>query len=430
MSARRLPSFRTLIHWARQAIGATLLRRPAPQKVPGPKAAAHHTAMQFARVLLLVLSGVLGLVRQAEAQSLYIGDGLPTALEEEIRWKLNRGRFDTVSENLTRGTAYTNVPASSGPLAPNQDLTVASRHQSEDMAKVNMFQHNTVPGSLYYNPTTQPLPWDRMVAEGYSWNNAAENIAAGYTGAESVYVGWWNSSGHRVNMYNGALREIGNGYYNWSASTYKSYYTMDLGSSGSACFFTDTIFQDANANGTYDQGEGVPGVAVRMVVGGNAAGTYDVSTAVGSFAVPIQSIAGGATVQVMLSNTTTASLVLTIPKDYANSSTMSLVAGESRVCGAFIRPATTRNIGFRDLTPVPAQPTPPRLTLVATGTNVLLLWNSDSSLKYQPQWSADFVVWNSLTNSFLSGTGSNLTCLDTATTAPVCRFYRILVRAP
>src|SRR5947207_1839072 len=181
--------------------------------------------MQFVRVLIFGLAAFAA-VRSAQAQSQYTGDGTPTGLEEEIRWRANRGRFDSASENLTRGTAYTDVAASSGPLAPNQDITMAARHQSEDMAKVNLFQHATVPGSLYYNPTNQPNPWDRMVAEGYSWNSAGENIAAGYSGAEAVYVGWWNSSGHRANMYNGALREIGNGYYNWSTSTYKSYYTM------------------------------------------------------------------------------------------------------------------------------------------------------------------------------------------------------------
>ncbi len=180
--------------------------------------------MQFVRVVILIVAAV-GTAWSAVAQSQYTGDGTSTGLEEEIRWKLNRGRFDSVSENLTRGTAYTDVPASSGPLAPNQSVTMAARHQSEDMAKANLFQHATVTNSLYYNPITQPNPWDRMSAEGYSWNSAGENIAAGYSGAEAVYVGWWNSAGHRANMYNGSLREIGNGYYNWSASTFAMAFT-------------------------------------------------------------------------------------------------------------------------------------------------------------------------------------------------------------
>src|SRR5262245_3826196 len=137
--------------------------------------------MQLVRVLSLA-AAILSVATPAIAQLQYTLDGTPTGLEEEIRWRVNRGRFDSASENITRGTAYTDVPASSGPLAPNQEITQAARHQSEDMAKANLFQHATVPGSLFYNPVTQPNPWDRMVAEGYSWNNAGENIAAGYSG--------------------------------------------------------------------------------------------------------------------------------------------------------------------------------------------------------------------------------------------------------
>src|SRR5215204_5610275 len=141
--------------------------------------------MQFGRVWALILLAVVA----GKAQSQYNADGVPTGLEEEIRWRANRARFDTLSENATRGTAYTDVPSSSGPLAPNQNITLAARHQSEDMAKLNLFQHATFPGSLYYNPVTQPDPWDRMEAEGYVWNDAGENIAAGYTGAETAFVG-------------------------------------------------------------------------------------------------------------------------------------------------------------------------------------------------------------------------------------------------
>ena len=119
--------------------------------------------MQFVRVLSLV-SAIAAAV-PAAAQSQYTLDGIPTGLEEEIRWRVNRGRFDSASENLARGTAYTDVPATAGPLAPNQEITMAARHQSEDLAKANLFQHTTVPGSLFYNPMTQPNPWDRMSAE-------------------------------------------------------------------------------------------------------------------------------------------------------------------------------------------------------------------------------------------------------------------------
>ncbi len=391
----------------------------------GPELANESPAMQFVRVVILMVAAV-GTAWSAVAQSQYTGDGTSTGLEEEIRWKLNRGRFDSVSENLTRGTAYTDVPASSGPLAPNQSVTMAARHQSEDMAKANLFQHATVTNSLYYNPITQPNPWDRMSAEGYSWNSAGENIAAGYSGAEAVYVGWWNSAGHRANMYNGSLREIGNGYYNWSASTFKSYYTMDLGSSGNNCYFTDTTFQDANGNGIYEQTDSVPGVAIRLLVGNTPSSYYDISSAVGSFAIPIQSIAAGATVQVVLSNTTTTNLTLSIPLDYRNYSSMSLAPGESRLYGTFVRPASTGNVGLRNVIPTAAVVVPV-LTIVPNGTSIVLSWSSDPTMEYQRQWTTDLVSWNGLTNTFLPGTGSNLTYVDVAT-SPGAKFYRLLVR--
>src|SRR5437867_19761 len=298
--------------------------------------------MQCVRVWILILAAVGGIC-DGRAQNQYTLAGTPTGLEEEIRWKVNRGRFDTASENLNRGTAYLDVPSTSGPLAPNQDITISARHQSEDMAKANLFQHTTVPGSLFYNPTNQPYPWDRMAAEGYSWNSAGENIAAGYSGSEAVYVAWWNSTGHRVNMYNGSLREIGSGYFNWGSSAYRNYYTMDLGSSANNCFFTDTLFQDTNGDGTYQQNEAVAGVVIRLLAGNTVAAYYDVSSAVGSFAVPIQSIAEGANVQVVLSNATSSSVSLSLPHDYQNYSTFSLAPGESRAYGTFVRPVTTRN---------------------------------------------------------------------------------------
>jgi hypothetical protein len=52
-----------------------------------------------------------------------------------------------------------------------------------------------------------------MTDAGYSWSGAAENIAAGYTGPVSVMAGWMGSSGHRANILDGSLREIGVGYF-------------------------------------------------------------------------------------------------------------------------------------------------------------------------------------------------------------------------
>jgi len=362
------------------------------------------------------------------AQTQYAADGTPTGLEEEIRWRVNRGRYDSASENRLRGTAYSDIPASLGPLAPNQSLTVAARHQSEDMAKHNVFQHATVSGSAYYDPTTQPNPWDRMKAEGYSFNYAGENIAAGYGNADAAYVGWWNSAGHRANMFNGAFREIGDGYYYWSASTYRAYYTMDLANSGNHCFFTDTLFYDANRNGVYDQGEGIAGVTVSLLVDGVPFQSLDVSTAAGSFAIPIQTISNGAAVQVILSNSTAAAITLTLPRDYLNSTNITLAKGGTQVAGSFTPSANVRNFGFRDLSPAPTI-VPARLVIASSAPGVCLVWPTKTGLEYQPQWTTNFTVWNNLSSGFLSGTGGSITNLDTTASGQPPRFYRLLIRA-
>lgn len=363
------------------------------------------------------------------AEILYTNAGSPTGLEEEIRWRVNRGRFDTASENQLRGTSYTDVPVTAPPLAPNQSLTLAARHQSEDMAKNNVFQHATVTGSAYYNPVTQPQPWDRMTAEGYSWNNAGENIAAGYAGAEAAYVGWWNSTGHRENMYNAALREIGNGYYYWASSTYGRYYTMDLGSSGKNAFFTDTLFRDANTNGVYDAGEGIGGIAVRLMVGSQRQTNYSISSDLGTFAVPIQSITAGAVVSVVLSNSASTNITLTLPKDYTTFTTFSLASRQERVFGTFIQPSGSANVGLRTVTPQSTSIVSSQLSVAKNGQGFVLSWSSQSGLQYLPQWSHDAAGWSNLTPSPQAGTGGTMTLLD-GTPAGDRRFYRLVISGP
>ncbi len=393
----------------------------------GRYAASHRFLVS--RIVLLLATLGLGPGISAFAQTQYTSDGTPTALEEEIRWRVNRGRFDSASENQKRGTSYTDIPASAGPLRPHQSLAVACRRHSEDMAKKNLFQHATVAGSAYYNPVTQPNPWDRMRAEGYVWSNAGENIAAGYGGAEAVYVGWWNSTGHRVNMYGSSLREIGNGYFYWAGSSYGRYYTMDLGSDSSSVFFSDTVFRDLNGNGVYDAGEGLPGVAIRLKIGSTNHGFYDVSVDVGSFAIPIQSLAAGASVTVVLSNTTAASLTLSIPTNYNNLQSVVLAAGQAQTYGVFTKPAGKNNVGFRNVAPATTPLTPAALQISFAGPDVQLRWPSQAGLNYQPQWTSNFQSWNNLLPTALAGTGSNLTYLDVAPASPA-RFYRLRITGP
>ena len=72
-----------------------------------------------------------------------------------------------------------------------------------------------------------------MTAAGYKWSRSAENIAAGQKTPEEVVQSWINSPGHRVNLLDPNLKEIGVGYYFLAADTgttnYNSYWAQEFG---------------------------------------------------------------------------------------------------------------------------------------------------------------------------------------------------------
>ena len=96
-------------------------------------------------------------------------------------------------------------------------ITVAQAH-SQDMATRNYFDHNTPEGKS---------PFDRMTAAGYAFSSAAENIAAGQRTPADVVTAWMNSAGHRANILNCGLTQIGVGYA--TGGSYGVYWTQDFG---------------------------------------------------------------------------------------------------------------------------------------------------------------------------------------------------------
>lgn len=117
--------------------------------------------------------------------------------------------------------AENNLPA----LKLNTELNAAAYLHSEDMAKQDYFDHIGKNGSK---------PWDRAKLVGYEARSMGENIAAGYTSAESVVQGWIDSPGHRANLLNASYTELGVGYFHLSPDTgsvnYTTYWTQLFGS--------------------------------------------------------------------------------------------------------------------------------------------------------------------------------------------------------
>ena len=131
------------------------------------------------------------------------------------------------------------------PLNFNIQLSAAAQTHSQNMALQDFFSHTGADGSSF---------GDRIRATGYNYSRGAENIAAGYATPENVVTGWMNSTGHRANILNGDLREIGIGYYfladDTGSENWNRYWTQVFGTpSGSASIpipTSDPIFGTAS----------------------------------------------------------------------------------------------------------------------------------------------------------------------------------------
>lgn len=105
------------------------------------------------------------------------------------------------------------------PLTWSGELAAVAAAHSRDMALRGFFDH-TNPDGL--------TPFDRMKQAGLRYSHAAENIAAGQRTPEEVVNGWMNSAGHRANILNPQLTQLGVGYY--AGGRYGAYWTQ--------CFMT------------------------------------------------------------------------------------------------------------------------------------------------------------------------------------------------
>ncbi len=98
-------------------------------------------------------------------------------------------------------------------LVHNDKLRLAAYLHSKDMSDNDYFSHTGLDGSS---------PGERISRQGYGFRRWAENIAWGYRTPEAVVEGWMNSSGHRANILNCGLSEIGVGFHNY-------YWTQNFG---------------------------------------------------------------------------------------------------------------------------------------------------------------------------------------------------------
>jgi uncharacterized protein YkwD len=127
------------------------------------------------------------------------------------------------------------------PLKAVPELTKAAQDYVIRLAGANFFGHND-PDFACNKPS------DRAVAVGYTnWTNIGENLAAGYSTAESAINAFKNSPGHRAAMLSPNFRDFGVGYfydasdaanvrqdgscpYGGSGGPYRYYWAQEFGS--------------------------------------------------------------------------------------------------------------------------------------------------------------------------------------------------------
>jgi uncharacterized protein YkwD len=198
-------------------------------------------------------------------------------------------------------------PQHAQPLSFQPALITAATLHTQDQYQ-NQFQGHD-------SSNNPPAPFQpgytlsqRLSAVGYPFTAAAENVfstsLSDLYGHDGFEVDWGNVSnpsdphynpafngqgmqnpaGHRLNLHNPDLKEIGIGVINGTnGSVGPQVITEDLGSSGDTRYVTGVVYQDLNHNNFYDVGEGRSGVRVDVV--GSA--YYAISTTSGAYSVPV-----------------------------------------------------------------------------------------------------------------------------------------------
>ncbi|MGW1379406.1 CAP domain-containing protein [Streptomyces sp. NPDC002446] len=90
------------------------------------------------------------------------------------------------------------------PVRWNATLQRAAQRHSDDMAARRFFEHTNPDGVG---------PGERITAAGYEWSSYGENISVGRATPSEVMKAWMNSPGHRGNILQCDLADLGVGIH-------------------------------------------------------------------------------------------------------------------------------------------------------------------------------------------------------------------------
>lgn len=134
---------------------------------------------------------------------------------------LEREVLTLVNEVRASGASCGGEPVpSTHPLVWDEQLALAARLHSLDMAEQDYFDHISLDGRT---------PGQRMQAAGYTGFGFSENIAVGSQTPRGVMQSWMSSPGHCRNIMSDRADELGVGYALEPDSTWRHYWTQNFG---------------------------------------------------------------------------------------------------------------------------------------------------------------------------------------------------------
>ncbi|MCB9933517.1 MAG: hypothetical protein H6841_08860 [Planctomycetes bacterium] len=375
----------------------------------------------FALAVLLVLPATLFAQQQ------------PTAAEAAFIYELNRARqnpqrYDT--ENSLGGIL--NGVSAQPALALNLNLVQSARFHSSEMAANGYFGHQSQVTGDWPNKMARDAGYP-LVTAWTSNDNYIESLAALGSGSPGVSYSATAAlkaliidqgvvpPGHRQHLlgmtaFNAAFREVGTGYaqgLHWSSAPPASgaYWAVHTGRRDvDPVWLMGVVYDDANGNGRYDQGEGLSGVTVSATgsttnsVQTGTAGMYMMQVSAGTTNL---SCSGGA-----FSGTATRSITVgtaNLAVDFASGRSSGELDFEFQQVGGGPVLTITSSMGVFN-SPAPATPSPEQSYTVA---GVRLVGNVTVTAP------TDFQV--SLTSG--SGFGASVQLVPSAGTVPTTTIY-------
>ena len=292
----------------------------------------------FARTL--ALTSVVGVCLALAAATSLAAIAYPSAYDQYLLELINRARADPAAEAALYGIALNEGLApgtissdAKQPLALNLNLVASAQAHSQWMLDTDTFSHTGQGGSSSHERMqdagyTFTLPWGS--GENIAWLGESPTVPQLTPSTAELHADLFvddgiDGRGHRVNILDAAMKEIGTGVLDGEFSGYNAVMvTEDFAYSAGNSFLTGVIYNDLLVydNDFYTPGEGVGGVLItatrlsdsaEFTTTAWASGGYSLQLAAGDYDVTLSG--GGLSGTVAYSDVTIASQ--NVKLDYA-----------------------------------------------------------------------------------------------------------------